>query len=736
MQRVTRRIVRWTLEHRLVVGVLFLAWAALATWGAAQVRLDFSSAAFYGDESPKLERWRQFQARFGADDRALAVIVERPSGEPLLDAVGFAEMERLAAAFERDPEVERVLTLGRLRPTPTSPPLAETLARLDPSLTDAAIRTLLRDERVVPLWVSADGRTTVLVVELRTTSDDLFVTTGTIERLRTILDEVAEASDLTFEMAGIPAIRGAFFHLTRRDQMLLVPISMVLIGAGLWLALGHLGLVVVIALGVSVPMLGLVGLMGWSGEPIGLLNQTYFTVLPAIFVADLLHLVVAVRRHARAGTPWHDAIVSGTASVSWACSLTSLTTAVGFASLALTSMPILRHFGLYAAAGMLLAYATVIVGTPWMMATLPAPPRFLREEDDGGGFAARLGAFAVRRPKSVLLVTLAVTAASFAFVPRVAVDSRLSDLLLPTHPVARASATLDRDLGGSLALELELHAPAAAWEDGEARRVLEALEAWGGTQPEVRAMLSPRLDPAWLHPEGFARISLRVADLGAEAFGAFAARARSEIERATAGTAVRGDVTGTVDLAYHGLRRINDELRGSLLSAFLVVTVLIGGLFGSVLWGLLSVPPNMLPVLAGYAVLAPLGVTLDPLAAVILAVILGLAVDDTIHLFAAVRHAREEGLHDEDALHHALRESGRALTITSIVLAVGLSINLFSSFPPLRLLGGWGGSLILLAWLGDVLVLPALLRLVGEAHGPTVALPPRAESGSPAATRH
>src|SRR5690606_28812931 len=133
--------------------------------------------------------------------------------------------------------------------------------------------------------------------------------------------------------------------------------------------------------------------------------------------------------------------------------------------------------------------------------------------------------------------------------------------------------------------------------------------------------------------------------------------------------------------------------------AFLVVTVLIGGLFGSVLWGLLSVPPNMLPVLAGYAVLAPLGVTLDPLAAVILAVILGLAVDDTIHLFAAVRHAREEGLHDEDALHHALRESGRALTITSIVLAVGLSINLFSSFPPLRLLGGWGGSLILLAWL-------------------------------------
>lgn len=734
----TRRIVRWALEHRVIVGVLFVGWVVLAISGAARIRLDFSSAAFYGDESPKLERWRQFQERFGADDRALAVIVERSSGGSVLDQGSFTAMERLAVALERDPEVERVLTLGRLRPSPGGPSVAEALAKLDPDLAAGAVQTILGDERVVPLWVARDGRKAMVVVELRTTSDDLVTTTRTVGRLRAALGEVETTSevDVEVEMAGIPAIRAAFFDLTVSDQLRLVPASIMLIGLGLWLALEHWSIVVVIGLGVSVPMLGLVGLMGWSGEPVGLLNQTYFTLLPTIFVADVLHLVVAVRRRARAGDSWHDAIVEGTATVSWACLLTSLTTAVGFASLAWADMPILRHFGLYAAAALLLAYVTVVVGTPWMLATFVAPPHFRRPEVDRGGIAAALGEVALRRPKVVLVVALGITCVAAALVPRVEVDSRLSDLLLPTHPVASTNAELDRDLGGSLALELELHAPVEVWSTPAGQRVWASLETWGRAQPEVRAVISPRVDAARIGPGGAAWMSLRVADVGAEAFGEFSARAERELERVTAGTPVRGHVTGTADLAYHGLRRIGHELQGSLLSAFIVVTVLIGGLFGSVSWGLLSVPPNVLPVLAGYAILAPLGITLDPLAAVILAVILGLAVDDTIHLFASVHHARRRGLRAEEALRYALRESGRAITITTAVLALGLSLLTFSSFPPLQLLGGWGAALMLLAWLADVLVLPALLRLVGEAHGPRPALPPRMECESPAEERH
>jgi len=702
------RLAAWALAHRTVCGLALVAFVAVSCVGALRLRFDFSSATFYGDDSARLATWKAFQTRFGPDDRSLAIVAQRDAQGGVITREAFATLDRLADELAADPEVREVHTLGRIRPLPGGPTVAAIAEQLGGSL-------LLSDPRAVPLWLSEDGRTTLVVVELATTSDDLFTTAATMTRIEGILAEFGESTELRLDLAGLPAVRAAFFHLTLHDQQRLVPLALGIVGLGLFLTMRNLGLVVVTGLSAAIPMIGLVGLMGWLGEPIGLLNQAYFTLLPVIIVADVLHLTLGAQREAGAGNlAWPDAIVRTASRVGWACVLSTVTTGVGFASLSLASMPILRSFGLYAAAAMLLALATLLVLTPWMLSFMDSPPRSATATPASheGGLAATLGEFALARPHLVLVCTGLVTAISVGWAARVVVDNRLSDLLLPSHPVALANARLDEVLGGSLSLELELQATPEYWRQPQGEALLDGWAAWARAQPEIRAVITPRERAAWFAPDGTARLSFRLGDLGARAFLALEAEAWDR--HAQQRDPVETRITGTTALAYHGVSQISLELRKSLWLALVTVSALIGVLFRSPRLALLSVIPNTVPVLLGYGLLGPAGIPLDPLAAVILVVVLGLAVDDTIHLLAGLQHAATRPGGPTSvvaAMQESLRSSGKAVTVSSLVLAVGLSVNLLSSFPPLRLLGGWGALLILLAWLGDVLVLPALLRL-------------------------
>ena len=134
-------------------------------------------------------------------------------------------------------------------------------------------------------------------------------------------------------------------------------------------------------------------------------------------------------------------------------------------------------------------------------------------------------------------------------------------------------------------------------------------------------------------------------------------------------------------------------------------------LFRSVRIALLALLPNGLPLVIGYGTIGLLGWELDPLAAVILALGVGIAVDDTIHVLVRVRERLRAGDELPTAIDNALAHSGRAVLITSVVISGGLAINVFSSFPPLMMLGVLGAVVMLSALLCDVLLLPALLIL-------------------------
>ncbi len=198
--------------------------------------------------------------------------------------------------------------------------------------------------------------------------------------------------------------------------------------------------------------------------------------------------------------------------------------------------------------------------------------------------------------------------------------------------------------------------------------------------------------------------------------------ARSEFP-AIAGTQAQVDagealstmrLTGKNYLFMNMMERFTDTMIISLGLAMLVITLLIGLVYRSVKLALISMIPNVLPLVLPLAVFGILGISLDGPAVIVATIALGVCVDDTIHLLTKFCHARKDGLTTKGAVRRAFRQVGGALTWTTITLVLGFSIVSMSDFRPNMLVGILGACMVGLAWVADLIVTPALLNLLGE----------------------
>lgn len=668
---ITAAIARWVLGHRrLAIGLIAVV-TVLSIVGATRIGLSFSSRDFFATSDDGAQAVADLEAltqRWGPDDATLLVLAE---ADDVTTAERIAALSRLSHALAELPTVVRTLSIADV---------------------PAAVR---RAPPVVPALISEAGDATIVAVQLSVSSDDLGAVVPIVDAVTEIVERHRSEAGLTLTPAGVPAVRAAFFSLAIRDQAMLGPLVSLAVAVVLFVAFRRRHAVVVPMLAAGLPLVWLLGCMGAAEEPIGLINQAFFTLLPVIAIADAVHWVVRVHDEWRAAPDDRDGgIVRAGAGVGMACTLTSLTTAAGFVTLVAVDVEILRRFGTWAAIGIGLAWLSVVVVVPLALSLVRATP-----SDPGAGRGRAVARWSMEHPALVSVLAVGLLAAAGHAGQGLAVDNRLTDLLPAAHPVRRASDRIDDDLGGILALEVEL----AGVQDTE----LAALAEWARTQPEVRWVGSGQAaGAAWQRQDGIARISIHTPDVGGRAFAALAERVRRHASTIEGATVV---VTGTPLVAYTGVNRIGTRLRSSLVGLLLVVTVVVGLALRSVRLAVVAVPVNVLPLLVGGASLAWLGRTLDPLAAVIVAVALGIAVDDTLHLMARTLEELRAGRSVDEAVLTAAEHSGRALVVTTVALAAGLSVQLLSSFPPLRLLGGLGTIIVAVALVADLTLLPALL---------------------------
>jgi uncharacterized protein len=758
---------RWltetTLDHRwAVIAALIMAFLGLAS-GILYTTADFSVESFFSTSDPAHEAYDRYREYWGPDDDVLLVVVTAGEGD-LLDRSRLQLLEEVGSRLEASDAVRQVDSIATAPPIWSDDTGVIDLEPLVDSLPEGAADHAAWRARALthPLWVptllSSDAKTGAMIVETQASSDDMHAVVPVVQDIRDTLAQFEGRGSLTFELAGIPAVRAAFFSRLITDQSVMLPLG----GAFIALCLVSIfrsphGLLIP-ALAAFLPVVMVFGIMGWFGEPLGIINQTYLTLLPSIAVADAIHLVTRfheeARREAAPGCPLtpeqrRNAIVRAASAIGRACLLTSLTTGVGFLSLLVAQMPILRTFGLYAAIGIFLAYAGILTFVPLMLTfTRGAGPK-IDASSRGDRFLGWCADVSIGRPVSVLGVTAVFVGICLFFGSQVTVDNSLTKTLRDDHPVSLANQVADRELGGIIALELDLQGEPDALKDPEVLRGLLDLEDWAKNEPEFRSASSPASYVAMLYeatlgerglPEtaagvaqfyllaegdrgmdqilssdyGRGRMMVRAQDRGALAQEALGEKLDLAIDRYLGHTGLDVSVTGTPVVAYRGINNVTTDLRNSLVLAFGIITLMIGLLFRDARLALLCLVPNALPLLTGYALLGAMGWNLDPTPAVIFTVALGIAVDDTLHLLVRMREEMASGLLLRPAIRSAVLHSGRAVGITSLILVGGFGVNILSSFKAMTVLGGVGATVIGTALLCDLFVLPALLSLWGR----------------------
>jgi predicted RND superfamily exporter protein len=153
----------------------------------------------------------------------------------------------------------------------------------------------------------------------------------------------------------------------------------------------------------------------------------------------------------------------------------------------------------------------------------------------------------------------------------------------------------------------------------------------------------------------------------------------------------------------------------SISIALLCIALVIGFLFRSLRICIISLVPNVLPLLITLAVMVLAGWTIEATSAMVFTIGLGLAVDDSIHMLARYYEEQQEGGSNHEIMQRSIMRTGRALFITTVVLVIGFGINVFSDFPFLKIFGTLGSVAIGSALLCDFFFLPPLLNRWGTA---------------------
>ena len=611
-----------------------------------------------------------------------------------------------------------------------------------PELFEKAKQKALDNPFIKSQLLSADARTLLLMVDydFLFIDDDRQCIDGVIETAT----EVAAKYDVDIEF-GITGKVPIFLNMMQQSDDNNTFYRLVGYGAiiamSVFLFRGFVSVLVLImapALGVFWT-LGFVNFFGFGTNPF--IDVILPVLISMVGLTDGVHLMVQIRKLRSQGLLPIDAAREGLAQVGLACALTSLTTAVGFGSLALARHELVQEFGYSCVIGVMCTFVSVITVIPLACSTWIG--KYITMGEKPGLVEQHLGRVSTVidyvLPRKVVLSVVAIvsTVVLVGICLTLRPDERLSTALPPDGQAANTLLKLDEAMDG-----LERGDIRVQWSDeiesdspevmqvvtkvdqllskepliGHPVSIKNLVEAMPGdaVAEERMSMLDLLLPPfkrAFYEPEyRLAKVNFHVQDLGIKRYDEPFTRVIEglrEIEKQHPQFKLSTD--GGVFHRWENVYKIVSDLAISLGTATLVIFLILSLVYRSLRIGLISFVPNLFPLAFAGLFLVLTKTPLEVVAVCAFTVCLGIAVDDTIHFLTRFEEERNAGRGKDEAIRRAFTGVGTALIMTTVVLVSGFSTVLFSDSRDHFIFAAMGSITIGSALFADMVFLPALL---------------------------
>lgn len=743
-------LIRFLIRHRGTALILVLIGAGAALLEASGLKIDNSLEVWFVEDDPALVSYLDFCEAFGCDEIVVTAI--RGPG-PALSVERLARLADLTRDLVDTDGVARVQSLTSVAVPQMSmgQPVLPLISEPIDAVQVQRARTAVSGSRLAARFVGRDGKTLVVHTFLEQ-SPDLDA------RRSRILDAIrasVRASLGPGERAshgGIGVLYDDLNRATFGEGAVFLGLSYAAVALALLLVLRRLLWLVLALAVVALADLFLFGAMAWLDRPINMITMALPALVMILGVANIVHMATALESTFSQKPEGLSRLTASLASVAVPCFSNTCTTAGGFLSLTAASMAITRGYGLCAALGIVFASFLALLGTatalPLMTGSRPRQRSLLATTVE------RAMLFSMRHRGAVGSLTVLLTGLAIAGAARIRVDTFSMDFLPRDHSYRRENAAIEATVGPYVPLEFTVQVP----EAGD-RATAHFIESMGAAQtaleadPEIGLTLSiadvlrdlqpapslptPKLGQgagqsvALLAEEGAEKsLGQLVADDGrtlrlaattrmasAAGFREVAERAQVQIEGAM-GQLAQVNLSGYLPLYSQMIAHILDDQISSFALAFAVVFVLVAWVLRSWRLTLAAVAPNLLPVTMVLGVMGGAGIRLDVATVTIAAAILGIVVDDTVHILYRLRRALPVADSLEEAMSAVARESGVAVVTTSFIFCAGFSVVALASVRSVALVGLLTTVGVASALVTDVLLLPVIVSLLFGGHTP------------------
>jgi predicted RND superfamily exporter protein len=557
---------------------------------------------------------------------------------------------------------------------------------------------------------------------------------------------------------GSLAVNDYIKKLIQIDMQKFVKLALLMIVIFLFVVFRRLSGVVLPIFVVVLSLLTTIGIMPLTGTPFTIPTQIIPSFLLAVGVGATVHMLAIFYKHFNEHGSKTKAISYALGHSGLAIIITSLTTAAGLLSFGIAEIAPIADMGIFAAVGIMIAMINTIVLLPAMLVILPIKPvkTHLRSSVKMDKFLIYIANFSLNHAKTIVSLGIAVFIASVYFAADIKFKHESLGWLPESSLVRIATDLFDKELKGSVTMEVIIDTKKEnGLYDAEllsnldrARKKAEAIEndkyfvGKGWSVAEVLKEIHRALhenkqeyyvitDNSALIPQEFllfensgsddledlvdssfskARLTFKLKWIEAGEYGELNEELRS-LMRSELGESVDITITGMIPLFQRTQVAAINTMGTSYATAFVLITLIMIILLGGKI-GLLSMIPNVLPVVMTLAFMNVTGMPLDMFTMLIGAIIIGLSVDDTVHFFYNFSRYHDQGLGVKKAVEETMLGTGRAMIATTIVLALGFFVYMFASMSNLVNFGILTGGAIIVALIADVLLAPALLKII------------------------
>ncbi len=732
--------------------IVLAAMVIAAIFGIQRIKIDDSLSQLFRSDTKEYRQYEEVTRRFPATEFDVLVVVE---GKNLLERSNLEKLRDMVTDLQLVDGTRGLISLFSARQAPAPGKLPAAL--FPPDLPegadyDAFIETVKANEIIRGKLLSEDGTLALIVLSLEPAIVGNNKLKDTIGEIRKIMHDDLDGSGLSKQLSGVPVMQLEIRNAVERDG-LIYNIAGIL--AGCIIAIVFFRRVSFMVVAAFPPLLAILlslGVLGWAGFSLNMFLNVMTPLIMVISFADSMQLTFAARDRLLAGEDRFSAFRNAVLVVGPACVLTHATAGISFIALQFSNSDLIRAFG---EAGLV---ATVIA----LIAVLSLVPVFgvllVRNEQV---FAAKFktadaGVNALRRFCYWIAVRMVGRPGLFSLIAVVFVGTlgviyanlepryRLADQVPDKQQAVEASGRLDAKLTGANPIDILIEFPqGASLYSDETLKTIADVHATIEKQAGVGNVWSLETLRRWLAekagssdvatlkeyvdviPEHLVRrfisadqtavvISGRVPDLDSSEILPVVEKldgALDGVRRQHPGYEIA--VTGLSAIAARNSASMIDKLNRGLTIEFVLVAVFMGLAFRSFVVLFASILPGIFPVVLSGTVLWALGEGLQFASVVALTVSFGLGLSATIHFLNRLRLENRPGVDAAYAVERATVLVGPALILTTVVLACGLVVTVFSDLPSLRLFGWLSAFAMVAALIADLFILrPTAMFLI------------------------